>query len=66
MSSVLEIQSAVKKLSPSDFANFRDWVLDFDAEAWDQQFAEDVVAGRLDSLADEAIADLRGGLCRDL
>lgn len=36
MSSVLEIKSTLEKLSRSDFANFRDWILDFDAEAWDQ------------------------------
>ena len=30
-----------------------------DAVAWDKQFEEDVAAGRLDALADEAIRDLR-------
>ena len=66
MSEVLEIERAVQKLSRSDLTAFRDWFLGFDAEAWDRQFAEDVSAGRLDALADEAIQDLRGGRCKDL
>lgn len=66
MSTVLEIENAVKKLSPGDLATFRDWFLDFDAAAWDKQFEEDVAAGRLDALADAAIRDLREGRCTEL
>jgi hypothetical protein len=33
---------------------------------WDAQFAEDVAAGRLDQLADDALEDLRRGGCTDL
>ena len=63
MSTVFEIENAVQKLSHSDLAAFRDWFIGFDATAWDKQFEEDVVAGRLDALADEAIRDLREGRC---
>lgn len=35
------------------------------AAAWDSQIEEDIVAGRLDDLADEALADLRQGRCTD-
>jgi hypothetical protein len=66
MSDVFEIERAVQKLSRSELKTFREWFLCFDAEAWDKQFAEDVAAGRLDALADEAISDLRGGRCKDL
>jgi hypothetical protein len=66
MSTVLEIETAVQKLSPGELTAFRDWFLDFDASAWDKQFEEDVAAGRLDALADEALKDLREGRCRDL
>ncbi|HBJ85964.1 MAG TPA: hypothetical protein DDZ88_19265 [Verrucomicrobiales bacterium] len=61
-----EIESAVTRLSRGDLGAFRDWFSRFDAEAWDAQFEEDVKAGRLDALADEALADLRAGRCRDL
>ena len=66
MSTVYEIENAVQKLSRSDLTAFRDWFLGFDAAAWDKQFEEDVAAGRLDALADEAIRDLREGRCTDL
>ncbi len=66
MSTVPEIENAVQKLSPGELSAFRDWFQTFDATAWDKQFEEDVAAGRLDALADEAIRDLRDGRCRDL
>ena len=66
MSSVHEIETAVSKLSRQELLAFRDWFSQFDAAAWDKQFEEDVAAGHLDALADEAIRDLREGRCRDL
>ncbi len=65
MSAVFEIENAVQKLSRGDLTAFREWFLGFDAAAWDKQFEEDVAAGRLDALADEAIRDLREGRCTD-
>ena len=66
MGSVLEIESAISKLSREELSTLREWFKEFDAEAWDRQFEEDVQAGRLDALADEAIRDLREGRCTDL
>ncbi|MGI8604300.1 MAG: hypothetical protein ACR2OZ_15090 [Verrucomicrobiales bacterium] len=66
MSTVHEIESAVSNLSRQELSAFRDWFIEFDAAAWDKQFEEDVAAGRLDALADEAIRDSREGRCRDL
>ena len=59
MGSVKEIEEAVLRLSAADLAAFRVWFAEFDAEAWDRQIEGDVAAGRLDSLADEAIAIIR-------
>jgi hypothetical protein len=61
MSTVQEIEAAVSKLSRRDLAAFRAWFIGFDADAWDKQFEEDVAAGRLDKLAEEALSDLREG-----
>ena len=66
MSTIVEIENAIQKLSRSDLTAFRDWFLGFDAAAWDKQFEEDVAAGRLDALGDEAIRDLRERRCTDL
>ncbi len=45
---------------------FRDCFFGFDAEAWDEQFEENVAAEKLDALADEAIQALREGRCSNL
>jgi hypothetical protein len=66
VSTVQEIEGAVAKLSREELAKFRNWFQDFDAEAWDKQFEEDVAAGRLDRVAEKALSDLRQGRCTDL
>lgn len=66
MSTVAEIQDAVGSLPPEDLSHFRRWFTEFDAAVWDRQFEADVAAGRLDRLAEEALADLRSGRCTDL
>jgi len=66
MSTVEEIESAVRQLPSEELAAFRNWFAEFDAEAWDRQFEADVAAGRLDALADKALRDLHEGRCTDL
>ena len=61
MSTIQEIERAISGLSREELSEFRAWFLDFDAAAWDQQLEHDVAAGRLDALAEEALADLRTG-----
>jgi hypothetical protein len=65
MGSVKEIEEAVLRLSAAELAAFRVWLAELDAEAWDRQIEDDVAAGRLDALADEALEDLRAGRCMD-
>jgi len=65
MSSVNEIENAVLRLTPAELDAFRAWFAEFDAAAWDRQIEDDVTAGRLDALADEALEDLRAGRCAD-
>jgi hypothetical protein len=66
MSTLQEIEEAVRQLSAEQLATFRAWFAEFDAAVWDRQIEEDVVAGRLDQLADEALQDLSQGRCTDL
>jgi len=63
MSTLQEIEHAVRQLSSQDLAAFRAWFAELDAAAWDRQIEEDVAAGRLDALADEALNDLQQGRC---
>jgi hypothetical protein len=66
MSKVEEIEQAIAALPPEDLASLRAWFAEFDATAWDRKIDQDVRSGRLDSLAEEALADLREGRCQDL
>ena len=66
MSSIQEIEQAIRQLSAEDLAAFRSWFSEFDASCWDSQLQNDVAAGRLDKLADEALSDLREGRRTDL
>jgi hypothetical protein len=66
MGTIREIEDAIRRLSPQDLTSFREWFAEFDAEAWDRELQDDAAAGRLDSLANEAIDDAREGRCKDL
>jgi hypothetical protein len=66
MSTIQEIEDAIRRLPEHDLAALRAWFAEFDAAAWDRQFERDVAEGRLDALADEALRDAREGRCTDL
>ena len=65
MSTVEELEAAVRRLSPEDRAAFRAWYAKFDADEWDRQLEADVEAGRLDWLIAEALDDRQAGRCTD-
>ena len=48
MSTVKDIESAIRALSRADIAELRAWLAEFDADAWDQEIAADAQSGRLD------------------
>ncbi|CAG0946426.1 hypothetical protein ANRL1_03000 [Anaerolineae bacterium] len=66
MSTIQEIEHAVTHLTLDDLARFREWFEDFDAHAWDKQFEQDAKSGKLDQLANQAIADYRTGKYKEL
>ncbi len=66
MVSIKSIEQAVEALPPSDLAEFRRWFAEFDAAAWDKEIEQDAAAGKLDSLAAEALADYRAGSAKEL
>ncbi len=66
MTTLEEVEEAIRWLPSEELAAFRTWFAEFDAEVWDRQLEEDVRAGRLDALAEEALRDLREGRCTDL
>ena len=54
MSRVERIKTEIQRMSAKELAMFRAWFAEFDWQAWDRQFAEDVKAGKLDALASVA------------
>jgi len=61
-----DIEKAVAKLPPEQFAQFRAWFEALDAARFDQKIERDAKDGKLDRLADEAIDDFRKGRAREL
>jgi hypothetical protein len=66
MDKVEAIEKEVESLSPEELALFRRWFHAFDAAVWDRQLDQDVHAGKLDSLADEALQAYKSGKCTEL
>jgi hypothetical protein len=61
MTRVEVIEHEIKKLSPDEFAQLRDWFLEKDWEEWDRQIEADSAAGKLDQLFEDALKDHREG-----
>ncbi len=66
MDKVAAIEKEIESLAPDELAVLRAWFHDFDAAAWDRQLETDARAGKLDRLADEAIAAHKTGKCTEL
>lgn len=66
MSTVEDIEKAVEGLAPGELARFRAWFENFDAAQFDQKIERDAHNGKLDKLAEEALAAHRANRSRDL
>ena len=66
MGDIRSIEKAIQALAPAELAELRCWFAEFDAQAWDLQLERDVVAGKLDKLAEEALTDHHSGSSRSL
>jgi hypothetical protein len=61
-----EIESAIAQLPPAELAELAKWFAEFQAQVWDEQLAQDVAAGRLDALLNQAEQDFAEGRCEPL
>jgi hypothetical protein len=66
MTTLEDIEKAVTELPADQLAKFRAWFEEFEAIRFDQRIERDVRAGKLDQLADQALADFRAGRAREL
>jgi hypothetical protein len=56
MRKVEEIERQIRDLPPDEFSELCRWIAAQEAEVWDAQIDADVRAGRLDALAEKALA----------
>jgi hypothetical protein len=63
---VEDLEKAIAQLRSEDLAKFRAWFDAFEAAQFDQKIERDAQAGKLDRLADQAIADFKQGHAREL
>ena len=61
MGRVESLQQQIQELSAEEIAELRAWFLELDWKQWDAQLENDVRAGRLDALANQALRDHAAG-----
>lgn len=66
MTTAEEIEKAIEQLPPAEFARFRAWLEEFEANKFDAAIERDANSGKLDALAEEALTAYRAGQTRDL
>jgi hypothetical protein len=66
MARLEELVNEVQQLSRQELAAFRDWFRKYDSDEWDREIEEDILSGRLDKLANEAIAEHKNGRTKEL
>ena len=63
---VEDIEKAITQLPQNQLQQFRAWYEKFDLDSWDEQIEKDAAAGKLDALAEAAIADHKAGKSREI
>ena len=66
MTKVEKIEQDIRKLDRKKLLTFRRWFREYDSDEWDRQIEEDVRAGKLDKLAEEALAEHRAGKSKEI
>ncbi len=65
MASIKEIEKAMEDLPGEQLAEFRAWFEAYDAQNFDIAIERDIEAGKLDQLAEEALAEYKKGPALD-
>ncbi len=61
MSTIAEVEKALRQMSIKDALQVADWLQRYLDEQWNKQIDEDIAAGRLDKLADKALDHYHAG-----
>jgi hypothetical protein len=60
----LELEQAVKKITPQELRIFSDWFEQYTSDKWDEKIEKDILSGRLAKLAAKADADFEARAMR--
>lgn len=60
------LEQEIRRLSPEEMAQLRDWLLELDADQWDREIERDANSGKLDDVLEKSMADHRAGKSREL
>lgn len=66
MLTLKQIEAAILQLSPDEFRQLSEWFFELDNQYWDQQLEKDVAEGKLEDLAQEAIANFNAGRYQEI
>lgn len=61
-----QIEAAILQLSPDEFRQLPEWFFQLDNQHWNQQLEKDIADGKLEDLAQEAIADFNIGRYQEI
>ena len=66
MTKIQRLEREIEGLTREELTAFRKWFQEYDSAVWDEQIEQDVVAGKLDKLAEKALADHRAGRTKEI
>ena len=66
MTTLEDIEKAIAELPVEQLKKFRAWFEQFEAAHFDRAIERDAKTGKLDKLAEQALADFRAGRAREL
>jgi len=66
MTKVEALEEAIKKLSPAELVELRQWIVTWQANVWDREIERDAASGKLDKLFEKSVADHRAGKSREI
>jgi hypothetical protein len=64
--SITEIKTKIAELPKPEMAELAQWFEEYQSDLWDKQIEQDALAGRLDTLAEQANREFEAGRCRPL
>jgi hypothetical protein len=66
MTKLEDIQEAIAELPPEDRAKLRDWFDELEERLFDERIERDALSGKLDWLAEQALANHKAGRFREI